>query len=68
MLIDSEEKLKIAVLAAVAAALLYDGDPVKGCILICLFFPWGRLRAVAGWLARPVVRWRMNRRHAVGAR
>jgi hypothetical protein len=68
MLIDSEEKLKIAVLAAVAVALLCDGQLVKGGVLLCLFLPWARIRAVGGWLAGPVIRWRMNRRQAVMAR
>jgi hypothetical protein len=61
MLIDTEEKAKIAVLCCIGTALLCSEHVVLGGLCYALLLPWSVLGRVASWLADPAVKWRLRR-------
>jgi len=61
MLIDTEEKAKIAVLSSIGTALLTNGHFLLGGGCLALLLPWSGLGRVASWLADPAIRWRLRR-------
>jgi len=61
MLIDSEEKAKIAVLCCIGTALICNEHFVLGAACYAIMLPWSVLGRVASWLADPAVKWRLRR-------
>jgi len=61
MLIDTEEKAKIAVLSCIGTALLCSEHFVLGVACYAILLPWSALGRVASWLADPAVKWRLRR-------
>ncbi|MFZ0959749.1 MAG: hypothetical protein WAO35_02510 [Terriglobia bacterium] len=61
MLINTEEKAKIAVLCIIGTALVCNEHFVMagGCFAVLL--PWSALGRVTSWLAEPIVNWRLRR-------
>jgi hypothetical protein len=61
MVINTEEKAKIAVLCIIGTLLVCDEHFVMagGCFAVLL--PWSILGRVTSWLAEPVVKWRVRR-------
>ncbi len=61
MLIDTEEKAKIAVLCCIGTALVCNDHFILGGACLALLLPWSGLGRVASWLADPAIRWRLRR-------
>ena len=61
MLIDTEEKAKIAVLCSIGTALLCNEHLALGGACFAVLLPWSALARVGSWLAEPVVKWRLRR-------
>lgn len=55
MHVDTEEKLKIAVLSCVGTALLVSGSIFLGALCFAVLLPWSILARVASWLVDPLV-------------
>lgn len=52
MVIDTEEKAKIAVLAGVGIFVATNGFPLCGCLCLLVMLPWGIITYAGEWLTR----------------
>ena len=64
MLINTEEKAKIAVLCSIGTALLCSEHYMLGAGCLAVLLPWSALGRVSSWLAEPVVKWRLHRQRS----
>ena len=63
MLINTEEKAKIAVLCVIGSVLMCSQHFILGGGCFALLLPWSALGRVTSWLAEPVVVWRLRRKN-----
>jgi hypothetical protein len=61
MLINSEEKAKIALLCIIGTSLLWNNQYLLGGGCFALLLPWSAIGQLGSWLAEPVVNWRLHR-------
>lgn len=61
MLINTEEKAKIAALCIIGTAMVCNEHFILGGGCFAIMLPWSALSRVSSWLAEPVLNWRLRR-------